>query len=236
MQINHGILPDLGPYFLNDSFSPKAMGKGLHNPQLNQRAHGIICSGEINNMIGPGPSRFLLSVLLAATLHQNFNLPALPNLISLYVDLSLPSLEFHQPPAAHFFGDFILEFGRPRMGPVGIFEGEKVIELYLLHHVQGRLEIRLFFARETDNQIRGDADLRAFPPELIDLFQILFPGIPPIHPFQDAIGSRLQGKMDVLAEFGKPAKGSNELRGKVFGVGSGETDAINSPNLLDGLQ
>ncbi len=46
-----------------------------------------------------------------------------------------------------------------RVRAVRVHEGEHAVEFNLLHEVQGRLEIGLGLARETDDEIGGNGDL-----------------------------------------------------------------------------
>ena len=92
---------------------------------------------------------------------------------------------------------------RPR--PRRVAEGIDGGETDLPHQLEGPLEVLFRLARETDDEVGRQRQVRPRPAQPPDQVAVVAAGVPAAHAAEDAVGARLHRQVEVGADVGVPA-------------------------------
>ena len=113
---------------------------------------------------------------------------------SLFADQRLETIK---PLAFHLFGYLLLMPGRGRAWAGAVFERIGLREADLADEFERRLEFLFRLAGKADDEIGGEGDVRPCRADTLDQTQISFRRVLTVHPVENAIGARLNRKMQI---------------------------------------
>src|SRR6266404_8787582 len=98
-----------------------------------------------------------------------------------------------------------------RAGPLGIFERVRLGKTDLVDEVERSLEVLIAFARETDDEVGRESEIRAGKAQALNDAPIGIGGMTPVHSGEDTIRTALHRKMNVGHQLSHIAVGGDQL-------------------------
>ena len=125
--------------------------------------------------------------------------------------------------------------GRLGAGAGGIDEGKEGVKTHLLHQGHGVHGLRLRLTGEADDDVAGQHQTGHHLFGIVDLRQVLFPGVAAVHLVQYAVIAGLEGKVELLCHMGAFGHHVKEVVGGVLGMAGHEADQVLAGDLVDVL-
>ena len=110
------------------------------------------------------------------------------------------------------------------MKPRGILEDEGPIVAHFLDETQSLLEVSLYLAWKSNDNVGGESKRWRLRPKELDLLQVVVTTIAALHSTKRPVGARLNRKMDVFAEAREAGHCLRELFCDVTGIRAGKSD------------
>ena len=126
------------------------------------------------------------------------------------------------------FTDLIVDLGSGRAGARRIFERVGLGEADLGDQVQGLLEFGFGFAREADDDVGRERDVRADGADLADQSTVFLRGVLAVHGGEDAVGASLERQMKVGHQLADICVRMDQIIGHVARVAGRVTQALDA--------
>src|SRR5437879_11297024 len=167
----------------------------------------------------------LAARLILAFNHYFKHFSQLP-LITTFLDISLALHQNRETTRFLVIGNGIVQIQSRRIRTRGILEREHSVVFDVVEQAKGLLKFGLGLARETDDDIGGQADFApgGFYPG--NPLEVLLPGVETLHGVEHARGAALYGKVHVVAESGHGLDGLHNILTEVSGMRSGEANPL----------
>jgi hypothetical protein len=139
-----------------------------------------------------------------------------------------PPLQQFEPVLLHGVRHRVGQRRGGRARPAAVDEAERLVEAHLGDQVHGRLEVLVGLARESDDDVRGDANVRPYRAQLADSLLVLEHGMAALHRRQDPVGAALHGKVQVIVELRHVGIRLDQAVVEIERVRGGEADALHA--------
>ena len=151
-------------------------------------------------------------------------------------NLVLHRAEPVKAPVLFLFRRGVFHFCRGRTLPGGENEGKQAVVAHLADKGKGFLEFFLGFSGEAYDHVAGEDQVRHDSLGGKGLIQVLLPVIVPVHGFEHPAGAGLEGKVELLCDFGTGSHSFKQLPGCVPGMAGHKPDKKVSVDCGNGSQ
>src|SRR5690554_1925275 len=159
---------------------------------------------EVHNAVVLGTPRILARVLLGQTRHQN-PLSGTDHLAAYIHHILVQAiLQNTQPLLLHLHRRIVRQIRRRSTRAGAVDEAEGHIKADVVDQLHGVLEILIGFTREADDEIRGEADVRADLAQAAQLGFVLQRRVAALHGCQNAVGAALHRQVQVADQLRNP--------------------------------
>ena len=213
----------------------QAVGAHLRNPHRCDVSDHCLGSHDLNCLQIWGAAGDLAR-MASRLVEQNIEgaaetLPIEGSLLA--VDCGLQTVE---PLGFHLVGVLTVHVRGRRAGPRRVFERKSAGVPNLVDQRERRAKIILAFAREADDEIRGERDIRACVAHARDGIEIVRPAVTAVHRRQNAVGTRLHRKVQVRHQPRQIAMRRDQARVHVARMARGVAQASDSRHLGNARQ
>src|SRR5690554_6865016 len=183
---------------------------------------------EVHNAVVLGTPRILPRVLLGQTSHQN-PLSGTHHLAAdIHHILVQAILQNTQPLLLHLHRRIVRQIRRRSTRAGAVDEAEGHIKADVVDQLHGVLEILIGFTREADDEIRGEADVRADFAQTAQFGLVFQGGVAAFHGGQDAIRAALHRQVQVADQFWYPLVDLDQGIAEFHRMGGGVADAVDA--------
>ena len=132
----------------------------------------------------------------------------------------------HDPVFGDILRDLPLHSGGLRSRSPGIDEHKRARKTGFFHQIQRILKVLFGLRRKAHHNIRGNRTFRNVFFQQFQLAEIIFSRVFPVHQFQDAIRTGLNGQMHAPADMGRLFHCKNQFLGKILRVIGHKAQAV----------
>src|SRR5882724_90711 len=134
------------------------------------------------------------------------------------------------------FVDLIRDFRRRSIPTRRITKHERVIELDFLDQIACLPVVVVRLAGKPDDDVSGDRNAIACPPDALDQIEILLRGVRAVHRFQDLVRAGLQRQMNVLGKFWQSGDCVDQVVAETDRMRRSETKSLKPFDLVNGFE
>src|SRR5690554_6094759 len=218
----------------------KRVRVGLDNLHVDEMANHLrILMAEVHNAVVLRTPRILPRVFLGQASHQN-PLSGTDHLAAdIHHILIQAILQNTQPLLLHLHRRIVRQIRRRSTRTGAIDEAEGHIKADVVDQLHSVLEILIGFTREADDEIRGEADVRADFAQAAQLGFVLQRRMATLHRRQDAVGTALYRQVQVADQLRNPLVDFDQGIAEFHRMGGGvanSVDAVDGGNHFDQLR
>src|SRR3990172_7298093 len=212
-------------------FAKQAVRTEAGDRDGNELPHPIPPPAEVHDTVVRASPRELRGILATLPLDQHLYSLAHPPRMFLELDLFLEIQEPRKSFALDGLGDIVRLLSRgERIGSLRVLEGVDAVEAMVVHQREGLAELRLGFARKSDDEVGRDRKVWNVLPRARDLALVFLPRVAALHAAENRRRPRLRREVHVGTEPSKVAESPHQGLPEVLGMRARETD---SPQVLD---
>src|SRR5690554_4370311 len=207
----------------------KRIRVGLDDFYVDEMANHLrILMAEVHNAVVLGTPRILPRVFLGQASHQN-PLSGTDHLAAdIHHILIQAILQNTQPLFLHLHRRIVRQIRRRSTRAGAVDEAEGHIKADVVDQLHGVLEILIGFTREADDEIRGEADVRADLAQAAQFGFVLQRCMAALHGREDAVGAALYRQVQVADQLRYPLVDLDQGVAEFHWVGGGVADAVDA--------
>src|SRR5690606_5255855 len=175
-----------------NSLASKGVGEGGGDTHVNEMANhrGIISTEMDDTVVFRSPLQ-LTGVFLGRAFHQNTLFCSHHAPTDLMSILGNAVLENGQALLLDVFGGVVRQLRGGRARAAAVNKAKRGIKPNVMNQVHSLLEIFVGFAWKANDEVGGDADVRANVPQALDLIDIVLNHMAPLHCSENTVGTAL---------------------------------------------